>query len=301
MRTILPGELETKDLHQFIVGAIAPRPVAFASTIDERGIANIAPYSFFNAFSSNPPILVFSSNRTVRGNTTKDTLHNIQKNKEVVIHAVNYAIVRQMAIASISYPATVDEFQKAGLTAIAATTVQPFRIKESPAQFECKVQDIITLGQHGGAGHLIICNVQCMHIAEEVIDSRGRINPHRLDLVGRLGRAYYVRASGDAIFDVYQAASEVALGFDQLPDSIRNSPILTGNDLAQIAGQKAFPSAERIRKLKREDTLIQNLLLEYAEDKAGCLLALHQKAKQLIQTADTEKAFALLMLGEEME
>lgn len=300
MRIITPGEIETKDLHQFIVGAIAPRPVAFASTIDENGVANIAPYSFFNAFSSNPPILVFSSNRTVKNNTTKDTLHNIQKSKEVVINVVNYSMVRQMAIASISYPASIDEFEKAGLTPVAADLVKPFRIKESPVQFECRVQDIHTLGEHGGAGHLIICKVERIHIAEDVIDHRGRIDPHRLDLVGRLGRAHYVRASGDALFDVYQAPGNIALGFDQLPASIRNSTVLTGNDLAQIAGQYEFPTKETVAQLKKEDTLIADLLAQHGEDKQACVEVLHQNAKYLIQTGDAQKAFALLMLAEEI-
>ena len=260
MRIITPGEIETKDLHQFIVGAIAPRPVAFASTMDENGVANIAPYSFFNAFSSNPPILVFSSNRTVKNNTTKDTLHNIQKSKEVVINVVNYSMVRQMAIASISYPASVDEFEKAGLTPVAADLVKPFRIKESPVQFECKVQDIHTLGEHGGAGHLIICKVERIHIAEDVIDHRGRIDPHRLDLVGRLGRAHYVRASGDALFEVYQAPAKIALGFDQLPEHILKSDVFTGNDLAQFAGQMEFPLPEDIEEIMMMDANINNML-----------------------------------------
>jgi flavin reductase (DIM6/NTAB) family NADH-FMN oxidoreductase RutF len=282
MRTIIPAELATKDLHQFIVGAIAPRPIAFASTIDEQGQLNIAPYSFFNAFSSNPPILVFSSNRRVKGNTTKDTLHNIEANGEVVINVVNYEIVRQMAIASVSYPAGVSEFEKSGLTPIPSEVVKPYRLKESPVQFECKVKEIVTLGEHGGAGHLIICDVLRIHIAENVIDEKGRIDPHKLDLVGRLGRAYYVRASGSALFTLHQDQEVIPIGFDALPLAIRQSKVLTGNDLGQLAGLLAFPTAEAIAAAKAAVTGL-------SEE------ALHQKAQALLAEERAEEALALLM------
>lgn len=284
MRTIIPAELATKDLHQFIVGAIAPRPIAFASTIDEQGQLNIAPYSFFNAFSSNPPILVFSSNRRVKGNTTKDTLHNIEATGEVVINVVNYEIVRQMAIASVSYPAGVSEFEKSGLTPIPSEVVKPYRLKESPVQFECKVKEIVTLGEHGGAGHLIICDVLRIHIDENVIDDKGRIDPHKLDLVGRLGRAYYVRASGSALFTLHQDQEVIPIGFDALPAAIRQSKILTGNDLGQLAGLLAFPTAEAIAAAKAAATGL-------SEE------ALHQKAQALLAEERAEEALALLMAG----
>lgn len=176
MLRIIPEETQTKDLHQFLVGSIAPRPIAFVSTVDEEGNPNLAPYSFFNAFSSNPPILVFSSNRRVSNNTTKDTLSNVMATKEVVINVVNYDIVRQMAVTSVEFPTDINEFEKAGLTTIASEKVKPFRVKESPVQMECKVKEIITLGDHGGAGHLILCEVVMMHIAEHVVDDNNRIN-----------------------------------------------------------------------------------------------------------------------------
>lgn len=297
MRSITPGEIQTKDLHQYILGAISPRPIAFVSTIDKKGIPNIAPYSFFNAFSSNPPILVFSSNRRVEDNTTKDTLHNIKVNKEVVVNVVNYAIVRQMALAGISYPAEVDEFKKSGLTPLASDLVKPFRIKESPAHFECKVKEIITLGEHGGAGHLIICDVLKVHISEDVIDDKNRIDPHKIDLVGRMGRAYYVRASGKAVFDVHQPPNELALGFDQLPEHITKSTILSGNDIAQIAGLYKFPENVEIEAMMNEKE-IKQILIKFETPNKNLINALHRVAKKAIKEGNPAKAFQVAMVYE---
>jgi flavin reductase (DIM6/NTAB) family NADH-FMN oxidoreductase RutF len=298
MRKIIPDQIETKDLHQFMVGAIAPRPIAFVSTIDENGVANVAPYSFFNAFSSNPPVLVFSSNRRVADNTTKDTLHNVEKNQEVVINVVDYAMVRQMAIASISYPTEVSEFDKSGLTPLESETVAPYRVGESPVQFECRVTDIIKLGDHGGAGHLIICKVLCIHIDEEVIDDRNRLDPHKLDLVGRLGRAHYVRASGDAIFDVYQSPSQIALGFDKLPEHILESNIFTGNDLAQFAGQLDYPAQEEVEELMELDSSVQNILQVYDQPSEQLQDALHKAAQLVLAKGKIEQAFKIAMVYE---
>ena len=227
MRTIIPGKIPVKDMHQYLLGTVSPRPIAFVSTVNEDGQPNLAPYSFFNVFSSNPPIAVFSSNRRVSDNTTKDTLHNVKATGECVINAVTYDIVRQMTVASVGYDSDVNEFEKAGLTAISSDVVKPFRVKESPAHMECKVREIIPLGEHGGAGHLIVCDVVRMHIAESVIDGN-RIDPHKMDLMGRMGRAYYVRASGDAVQTIVQSVVAIAIGFDNLPQSVINSTILTG-------------------------------------------------------------------------
>ncbi|MCP4439578.1 MAG: flavin reductase family protein [Aureispira sp.] len=299
MRVVNPGEIPTKDLHQFIVGAIAPRPIAFVSTIDENGIPNIAPYSFFNAFSSNPPVLVFSSNRTVAGNNTKDTLHNVQLNQEVVVNVVNYEIVRQMTIASVSYPPEVSEFDKSGLTPVESDLVKPYRIKESPVHFECKVKEIITLGEHGGAGHLVICDVLRLHIDENVLDGE-RINPHKLDLVGRLGRANYVRASGDAIFSVYQSVMDLALGFDKLPKSIQESSFLTGNEIAQLAGQYVLPTTEEIQAVKESNSHIKDVLNNLETEPQKCVEELHKYAKQLLAKEEAKTAFDVLMLADEI-
>ncbi len=260
MKKIIPGEVSTADLHQYLLGAVSPRPIAFASTIDENGIANIAPYSFFNCFSSNPPIVVFSSNRRVSNNTTKDTLTNIEKNKEVVINVVNHAIVRQMAIASVDFPSEESEFNKSGLTKIKSELVAPYRIAESPAHLECKVQEIIPLGDKGGAGHLIICKVVMMHVAESVLDEDGKINPHKIDLMGRMGRAFYVRASGQAVMPIFQSVTEIVIGYDALPEAIRNSKILTGNNLGQLAGLKTWPTMKQADAfLQQKETIKEKL------------------------------------------
>lgn len=242
MLTIVPEELKTKDLHQFLLGTVSPRPIAFASTIDENGRPNLAPYSFFNAFSSNPPIVVFSSNRRVSDNTTKDTLYNVRATGEVVINAVSYDIVRRMAVSSVEFPAGVDEFEKSGLTAIPSDLVKPPRVAESPAHLECKVQEIVPLGEHGGAGHLIICRVVRMHVKRSVIDENNRIDPHKIDLMGRMGRAYYVRASGDAIHTIVQSVTDIPIGYDGLPGDIRRSTVLNGNQIGLLAGLVELPS-----------------------------------------------------------
>ena len=260
MLVIDPTATPIKDLHQFMVGAVAPRPIAFVSTIDEDGNPNLAPYSFFNAFSSNPPILVFSSNRRVMDNTTKDTLSNVLATREVVINVVTWPIVRQMAVASSRFEKGVSEFEKAGFTPLPADLVKPFRVKESPIHFECRVGDVITLGEHGGAGHLIICNVLRIHIDESVVDDNNRIDPHKLDLMGRLGRAYYVRASGGAIHTIFQEETPIPLGFDQLPDRLKLSPVLTGNDLGHLAGLPAVPTKEECLAIASTDELVKNIL-----------------------------------------
>ncbi|MDB4727503.1 flavin reductase family protein [Saprospiraceae bacterium] len=286
MRKIDPKTTPTRDFHQYLLGAVAPRPIAFVSTVDENGNPNLAPYSFFNAFSSNPPILVFSSNRRVVDNTTKDTLANVQATKEVVVNVVNYNIVRQMAVTSVQFDSDISEFEKAGLTPIPSDLVKPFRVKESPAQMECVVKEILTLGEHGGAGHLIICEVVRMHIDESVLDERNRINPHKIDLMGRMGRAYYSRASGDAIYTIVQEVTQLTIGFDQLPASIKNSAVLTGNNLGQLAGLKKVPNKEEVLALK-EVKEIQALL-----DSENAQNALHTYAKEILDADDSKRAEA---------
>ncbi len=283
MRTITPGEIPTRDLHQFLLGCVAPRPIAFVSTIDEDGRENVAPYSFFNAFSSNPPIVVFSSNRRVVDNTTKDTLANIQSGKECVINVVNHAIVQQMAVASIQYDHETSEFTKSGLTPLASDIVKPPRVAESPAHLECQVDEVITLGEHGGAGHLIICKVVKLHVAEDVIDSEGRVDPHKIDLVGRMGRAFYTRASGDAIFTLFQPVTKLAIGFDQLPKHVQESTILTGNQLGKLAGLHEPPTEKHL--LVAAKSAADFLNLESA----------HQAAATLIDANQAEEALALLI------
>lgn len=291
MLTIDPKETLQKDLHQFMVGSVAPRPIAFVSTIDKDGNRNLAPYSFFNAFSSNPPIVVFSSNRRASDNTTKDTLHNIRETGECVINAVNYNIVRQMAVASVDFPKNISEFDKTGLTPIPSDLVKPFRVAESPSHMECKVKEVQTLGDGGGAGHLIICEVVRMHIAKEVLTDKNRIDPNKIDLMGRLGRAYYVRCHGDAIHTIVQNYKPVALGYDQLPKAIQASPILTGNDLGKLAGQVEMPSEAELL----EASSIPGVKEALAKEKP--VASLHYLAKSYLDQDDVRKGFSILMLG----
>jgi flavin reductase (DIM6/NTAB) family NADH-FMN oxidoreductase RutF len=261
------------------------------STIDENGISNLAPYSFFNAFSSNPPIVVFSSNRRGSDNTTKDTLHNIKAMGECVINAVNYSIVRQMAVASVDFPTGVSEFEKTGLTPIPSDLVKPFRVAESPAHMECKIKEVITLGDQGGAGHLIICEVVRMHIAHDVLTDRNRIDPHKMDLMGRMGRAYYVRCSGPAIHTIVQEFNPITIGFDHLPDHIKNSPVLTGNDLGKLAGQVAFPTLEEIADAREQEDVKQALAQQNPTE------ALHYLAKTYLDKEAVSKGFSLLLVN----
>lgn len=292
MRIIDPAVTPTKDLHQYLLGVVSPRPIAFVSTVDEAGVPNLAPYSFFNCFSSNPPTLVFSSNRRVANNTTKDTLHNIEVTREVVINAVSYSIVRQMAVTSIEYPHEVSEFEKAGLTPIPSDLVKPFRVKESPAQLECIVDQIITLGNEGGAGHLIICKVVRMHLNEDILDEKDRINPHKIDLMGRMGRAFYVRASGEAVHKIFQPINQLGIGFDALPDHIRNSDILTGNNLGILAGMAQAPTKEEVLAIKSEK-LVQKALV--ADDP---IQALHLLAQKELSKENRDQAAKIVWLGE---
>lgn len=292
MLSIDPDKTPTGELHQYLLGCVSPRPIAFVSTIDENGKPNLAPYSFFNAFSSNPPTVVFSSNRRVANNTTKDTLHNIKATGEAVINMVNYDIVRQMAVTSIEYPPEVSEFEKAGLTPIPGDIVRPFRVKESPAHLECKVQDIITLGEDGGAGHLVICRVVKLHVAERVLDEKGKIDPHKIDLMGRMGRAFYVRASGDAVRSIFQSVSELGIGYDQLPESFRQSSVLSANNLGQLATLVALPTEEEIAAFRESDPRIAALLEE-----ENPVRALHGYAKELLEEEKKREAAMVLLMG----
>lgn len=292
MLSIDPTQIATKDLHQYILGAVAPRPIAFASTISKDGVPNLAPYSFFNAFSSNPPILIFSSNRRVANNTTKDTLKNVEDTGEVVINVVSHNISRQMAVASIEYGAEVDEFKKAGFTPLASERIRPFRVAESPVQMECVVDKILPLGDDGGAGNLIFCKIVLMHIAEEILNDKGRIDPHKIDLMGRMGRFYYVRASGDAVEEIVQEVSKIGIGFDGLPIALRHSKVLTGNNLGQLAGLPALPSTEEAMSLMGHDARVQS-----AFSSPETAAQLQAYAKEVLDQNDVLKGAALAVLS----
>jgi flavin reductase (DIM6/NTAB) family NADH-FMN oxidoreductase RutF len=284
MLSFNPYDLPVPKRHQLMVSAVGPRPICWASTVDEDGLPNLAPYSFFNCFSSNPPVLVFSSNRRGRDNTTKDTLHNIQKTKEVVINVVPYALVNQMNISSTDYAASVNEFEKAGVTMLESECVKPFRVKESPVQFECKVTEIISLGNIGGAGNLFICEVVKMHIDESVMDESGMIDPHKIDLVGRMGKEYYVRASGDSIFEIINPFEKINIGFNGLPQYITHSNLLTGNEIALMAMETTLPDAAEILEAKTRHLCSNDF------DESFFI-----KAKQLIAQGKPREALCILL------
>lgn len=263
MKTIDPKEVSTGQLHGYMLGAVSPRPIAFASTIDAKGNVNLSPFSFFNVFSANPPIMIFSPARRGRDNTTKHTYENVLQVKEVVINVVNYDIVQQMSLSSTEYAQDVNEFTKAGLTPIDSEMIQPPRVAESPVQFECKVNEVIQLGTEGGAGNLVICEVLKMHINEAVLDADGKIDPVQLDAVSRMGGNWYGRAK-EGMFEVPKPLSTLGIGFDQLPSKIRTSKLLTGNDLAMLANVEVLPDgASEVTVVSEEtaDTVQKFLLL----------------------------------------
>lgn len=242
MVTIDPKEVSTGKLHGYLLGAVAPRPIAFASTIDENGQVNLSPFSFFNVFSANPPIMIFSPARRVRDNTIKHTLENVSATKEVVINICNYAMVQQMSLSSTEYEKGVNEFVKAGLTMLSSQNVKPPRVAEAPVQFECKVNDVIALGTEGGAGNLVICEVVKVHIDETILDANGAIDQEKLDAVSRMGGNWYGRAK-KGMFEIPKPLATLGIGFDQLPKNIRESALLTGNDLAQLANIESLPQS----------------------------------------------------------
>ncbi|MDB4203607.1 flavin reductase family protein [Flavobacteriaceae bacterium] len=244
MKTIDPKAVSTAALHGYMLGAVTPRPIAFASTIDSAGNVNLSPFSFFNVFSANPPIMIFSPARRGRDNTTKHTYENVLQVKEVVINIVNYDIVQQMSLSSTEYGKGVNEFEKAGLTPLASQTIKPPRVAESPVQFECRVNEVISLGTEGGAGNLVICEVLKMHINEAILDADGKIDPVKLDAVSRMGGNWYSRAK-QGMFEVPKPLSRLGIGFDQLPEAIRTSKLLTGNDLAMLANVEVLPKGAK--------------------------------------------------------
>ena len=256
-------ELSVPILHQYLLGSIGPRPIAFASTVDKEGNRNLAPFSFFNVFSANPPILIFSPARSGRMNTTKDTHNNVKEVAEVVINVVTYDMVHQMSLASSPFEAGVDEFEKAGFTPVASDTIRPFRVKESPVQLECKVLEVKELGENGGAGNLVICEVLKIHISESVLDQKGMIDQEKIDLVSRMGGNWYCRANGESLFEVDKPLTAIGIGVDALPAKIKMCKELTGNDLGILGNLQSIPNDE---EMTHELTnLSENLSIRFAK------------------------------------
>jgi len=265
MLTLDAQSISQQYLHRIMLGSIAPRPIAFVSTIDKEGNPNLSPFSFFNAFGVNPGTLIFSPSRRGRDNTTKHTFENLLEIPEAVINVVTYDMVQQMSLASCEFPKGVNEFLKAGFTSLASEKVRPFRVKESPVQYECKVREIIQTGDGPGAGNLVICDILLVHINETVLDEKNEINQEKIDLVGRMGGDFYVRTNHAARFLVPKPVSSNGIGIDVLPETIRHSIYLTGNDLGQLGNLSTFPDDEIIQKYRSDHSFIQL----YLSDKEG--------------------------------
>ena len=288
MLSINPKEIEPAKLQGYLQSAVAPRPIAFASTLDDNGTPNLSPFSFFNVFSSNPPILIFSPARRVRNNTVKHTLINVQNTKEVVINIVNYDIVQQMSLSSTEYPDGVNEFEKSGLTMIASDVVKPFRVAESPVQFECKVNDVVALGDQGGAGNLVICEVVKIHIHEAVLDPNGMIDQHKIDLVARMGANWYSR-SNVGMFEVEKPLSTLGIGVDNVPEFVKKSAIFNGNDLGKLGNIEAIPTEEEITIFVKENFEIKGILS--SDDFQNQL----EKAKEYLDKDEVLTAWKVLL------
>jgi len=286
MLSIDPKKISTPKLHGYLLSAVAPRPIALASTMDANGNPNLSPFSFFNVFSANPPILIFSPARRVRGNTTKHTLHNVKNTKEVVINTVNYEIVQQMSLSSTEYPEGVNEFIKAGFTMLRSENVKPFRVQESPIQLECKVINIVELGTEGGAGNLIICEVVKLHIKEEILDQDGAIDQSKLDLVARAGGSLYSRAN-KGFFEIPKPLTTLGIGVDEIPLEIRNSTILTGNDLGMLGNIEEIPSQRDVDKFAKEH--LYNIGMDSVKK--------HTFAKEFLEQNDVISAWKVLLMN----
>lgn len=294
MRSFIPEELSTRQRHQYLLGSVNPRPICFASTVSLEGQPNLAPYSFFNIFSSTPPIFIVSVN-TRRDGSHKDTLRNARETGQLVINMVNENFARQMAIAGIEYPSNINEFEKAGLTAIPSLRIKPFRIKESPVHFECEILEIKSLGQHAGSANLIIAQAVLIHMDENIFGPEDTIDPNKIGLVGRLGDHNYCVAKEDKVFAIKQTPSEIALGFDSLPEDIRHSSLLTGNLLALLAGvtHKPAPEALTVYAGQHETRHWMNNL---PQDAALRITLIHQKVRSLLENGHIDEAWMTILL-----
>ena len=288
MKSFEPHVLSPVQLQSYLQTAIAPRPIAFASTIDINGKPNLSPFSFFNVFSSNPPILVFSPARRVRNNTVKHTLINCEATKQVVINIVDYSIVQQMSLSSTEYPDGVNEFVKSGLTMLPSDMIKPYRVAESPVQFECKVNEIIALGNQGGAGNLIICEVVKIHIKENILDENGMIDQQKIDLVARLGSNWYTRAN-EGLFEVEKPLITLGIGVDQIPDFIKESKVFDGNDLGKLGNIETLPTEEEINIFVKNNVAVKGVLSSDDTEK------IHLKAKEYLNNNEVLSAWKVLL------
>jgi len=283
MLSIDPKTLPIPQVHAYLMGAVGPRPIAFASTVDKEGNPNLAPFSFFNVFSSNPPILIFSPNRSGRTGETKHTHDNVLEVPEVVINVVNYDMVQQMSLASSPYAKGTDEFIKSGFTKLPSLTIKPFRVAESPVQLECKVTEVKELGKTGGSGNLIFSEVQMIHINEAVLGINNTIDQQKIDLVSRMGGNWYCRAFGDALFELEKPVTTLGIGIDALPQSIRNSNILTGNHLGMLGNLEVLPEQQEI------------LSMQSTAERIVTEIQLHETIKLMLDSKKVKEAWSLIL------
>ncbi len=289
MLSLDPKELKTAQIHQYLLHAVAPRPIAWASTIDAEGNANLAPFSFFNVFSANPPIAIFSPARSGRTGATKNTLDNVREVPEVVINIVNYDLVQQASLSSTEYPKGTNEFVKAGLTEIPSVKIRPSRVKESPVQLECIVREVIELGTQGGAGNLVIAEIVMIHIADDILDPETKmIDQNKIDLVARMGGDWYCRASGNAMFKVPKPLITIGIGVDGIPHAIRNSNTLTGNHLGMLGNVEKLPGKEEIEAFVKTGVITE---LQKARGDNN----LHVIAADLLNNGKVEEAWKVLL------
>ncbi|MCV6629951.1 MAG: flavin reductase family protein [Flavobacteriaceae bacterium] len=283
-KTIDPKNITTAELHGILLTAVAPRPIALASTISDDGVVNLSPFSFFNVFSANPPVLIFSPARRVKDNTTKHTLENAIATREVVIQVVNFAIVEQMSLSSTEYADGVNEFEKAGFTQVASRTVKPPRVGEAPVAFECKVSEVKSLGDEGGAGNLIFCEVSRIHIQTQYLDANDKLDTTKLDLVARMGGSWYSRATPESLFEIPKPIATKGIGVDALPLHIRNSEVLTGNNLGRLGNNEEIPTKEAVSAYLEKHPGLQQMIAK--EDYHGW----HVYIQKLLENQDTEAA-----------
>ena len=291
--TYRPKDLDARKLHGCLLGGIAPRPIAFVSSIDGQGRVNLAPFSYFNVFSANPPLVVFSPARRGRDASTKHTWDNVQEVGEVVVNLVDHALVHACSLASTDFAEGVDEFVKTGLTAVPSEEVQPPRVGESPVQLECKVLELKSLGEQGGAGQLVFAEIVRMHFRDDVLNEHGVPDATKLDLVGRCGGDHYVRAHGDALFTVPKPLGILGMGVDALPDDIRMSRILTGNHLAMLGGAEAMPDETDVNEYKLLE--LSDVFMEYEGDGVRLEEELHNMAAELLDKGMVDEAWKTLL------
>ena len=286
-------DLTTVEKQHYLQHVVAPRPVCFASTIDKAGNINLSPFSFFNLFSSNPPIVIFSPSRRIRDNTTKHTLENVLEVPEVVINIVTYDMVHQVSLSSCEFPGEVNEFTKAGFTEEPATLIKPPMVKESKVKLECKVIEVKPLGLEGGAGNLVICEVLRMHIDDSLLDANRKMDQRKLHHIARLGADWYCKVDETNLFQVQKPNTELGIGIDALPESIRNSKILSGNNLGQLANVKELPVIEP----SFDDPNLKNIILYYSVDPDEMEKELHAYAKKLLDEGKVKEAWQVLLAG----